>query len=129
MVQLQILSGRMRDTIFDSSRLPVSIGRSEQSDLTLDEPGVWPSHCKIHWKSEGMVLEVEPDALASVNGAAVPRAVLRNGDLISLGGATLRFGLSPVRQPSMALKEWLMWVALGALCLGQIALIYRLAGQ
>jgi hypothetical protein len=126
MVQLQILSGRKAGAIFDSSRLPVTVGRSDQSDVSLDEPGVWPCHCEIHWLPEGLVLEVEPDALASVNGVPMTRALLRNGDLITLGGVTLRFSLSPIQQAGAALREWLTWIALGALCLGQVAVIYRL---
>ena len=126
MVQLQILSGRKAGEKFDCSRLPVSVGRSEQSDVVLDEPGVWPCHCKIQWQPEGLVFEVEPDALASLNGAPAKRTVLRNGDLITLGSVTLRFSLSPVRQSSAAARSWLTWLALGALCLGQVAVIYWL---
>jgi len=126
MVQLQILSGRKAGAKFDSSSLPVTVGRSEQSDVPLDEPGIWPCHCKIHWQQEGLVLEVDPDALASVNGVPTPRALLRNGDVITLGGVTLRFSLSPIQQSSAVLTEWLTWIALGLLCLGQVALIYWL---
>jgi predicted component of type VI protein secretion system len=126
MVHLQILSGRKAGVVFGSSSPPVSIGRSDDSDVSLDDPGVWPCHCKIHWLPDGLVLEVELEALASVNGEATARAVLRNGDLITLGGVTLRFSLSPVRQSSAAVREWLTWMALGALCLGQIAAIYWL---
>jgi hypothetical protein len=126
MVQLQILSGRQTGVKFDGLRLPIAVGRSEQSDLSLDEPGVWPCHCKIHWQLEGLVLEVEPDALASVNGVPTPQALLRNGDTITLGGVTLRFSLSPLQQSSLAWREWLTWLALAALCLGQVAAIYWL---
>jgi predicted component of type VI protein secretion system len=104
----------------------MTVGRSEQSDVPLDEPGVWPCHCKIHWEQEGLVLEVEPDALASVNGAPTSRTLLRNGDMITLGGVTLRFSLSPMQQSSAALREWLTWISLGALCLSQVAVIYWL---
>ncbi|MGP8198725.1 MAG: FHA domain-containing protein [Limisphaerales bacterium] len=126
MVQLQILSGRRTGTKFDSSSLPITLGRSGQSDMTLEEAGVWPSHCKIQWRQEGLVLEVEPGALASVNGTPMPRALLRNGDVITLGGVNLRFSFSPIQQSSAALREWLTWIALGALCLGQVAAIYWL---
>jgi predicted component of type VI protein secretion system len=126
MVQLQILSGRQTGKKFDASRLPISVGRSEQSDVSLDEPGVWPSHCKIHWRAEGLVLEVEPNALASVNGVPAPRAILRNGDTVTLGGVTLRFSLGPVRQAGQAWREWLTWLALAALCVGQVTVIYWL---
>jgi predicted component of type VI protein secretion system len=128
MVQLQILSGRKAGAKFDSSSLPMTIGRSEQSDVSLEEAGVWPSHCKIQWRTEGLFLELEPGALASVNGAPVSGGLLRNGDVITLGAVTLRFGFSPVRQSSTALREWLIWIALGALCVGQVAIIYRLNG-
>jgi hypothetical protein len=56
----------------------------------------------------------------------LPRALLRNGDMITLGGVTLRFSLSPLQQSGAALREWLTWIALGALCLGQVAAIYWL---
>jgi predicted component of type VI protein secretion system len=126
MVRLQILSGRKSGAKFDHLIPPIAIGRSEKADVCLEEPGVWPDHCKICWRDEGLVLEVDSDALASVNGQPSPRVVLRNGDLITLGGANLRFGFSPPNQSSAALREWLTWIALGALCLGQIALIYWL---
>ncbi len=126
MVQLQILSGRRIGVKFDARRLPFTVGRSEQDDLPLDEPGVWPSHCTIQFKREGLVLVVDPNALASVNGEPTPGTVLRNGDTITLGGVTLRFSLSPARQSSTALREWLTWIALGALCLCLVALIYYL---
>ena len=127
MVQLQILSGRRRGELFGGSGLPVTIGRSERSAVPLAEPGVWESHCKIHWRDEGLVLEVEPGALASVNGVLTQHALLRNGDTITLGGATLRFSFSPVHQSSVSLREWLTWIALGILCLGQVAAIYWLS--
>ncbi len=112
--------------MFDGFHLPITLGRSEHSDVSLDEAGVWPSHGKIHWMQEGLVLEVEADALASVNGAPIKRTVLRNGDMITLGGVSLRFSLSPIRQSSAAVRAWLTWTALGALCLLQVTAIYWL---
>jgi predicted component of type VI protein secretion system len=126
MVQLQVLTGGGVGEVFNKSRLPLTIGRSAEADVTLEEPGVWPSHCTIHWRREGMTLEVEPGAFVSVNSVPVTTAVLRNGDTITLGAANLRFGFSPVRQSSIAWREWLTWMAFAALCAGQIALVYRL---
>jgi predicted component of type VI protein secretion system len=126
MVQLQILSGRRAGAKFVGAHLPITVGRSEQADVPLEEPGVWPSHCQIHWRQEGLVLEVESGALASINGVPTPSVLLRDGDMITLGGVSLRFSLSPLRQSSLAFTEWLTWIALGALCLGQVAAIYWL---
>jgi hypothetical protein len=71
-------------------------------------------------------LEAEPDALLSVNDAPAQRAILRNGDIITLGALKIRFSFSPVRQFSLAPREWMTWIALAALCLGQVALVYWL---
>jgi len=127
MIQLQVLSGRQSGRKFDGNKFPVVVGRAEQSDVVLDDAGVWPSHCKIHWRADGLFLEVEPNALASVNGAPTPHTILRNGDTITLGGVTLRFSLGAIRQGSLMWREWLTWIALGALCVGQVAAIYWLS--
>jgi predicted component of type VI protein secretion system len=125
-VQLQLLNGLRSGTVFRSSQFPIHAGRAPESDLPLDEPGVWLRHFLIDWRAEGLVLTAEPEALLSVNDAPVPRAVLRNGDIITLGALKIRFSLTPVRQSPLALREWLTWIALTALCLGQIALVYEL---
>jgi len=95
-------------------------------DLLLEEPGVWQHHFLIDWLAEGLVLETEPQALLSINDVPAQRAVLRNGDTITLGAVRIRFSLTAVRQSSLALREWLTWIALGSLCLGQVALVYWL---
>jgi hypothetical protein len=126
MVQLQILSGSRIGTKFSGNHFPIKVGRADDSDLALQELGVWPQHFQITWQTEGLILETEPDALISVNDTAVHRAILRNGDIITVGSLKLRFSLGAVRQSSAAIVEWLTWVALGALCLGQVALVYLL---
>jgi len=67
---------------------------------------------------------VEPQALLNVQDTPVQSVRLRNGDIITVGALKIRFSLSPVRQFSLAPREWLTWIALGALCLGQILLVY-----
>jgi pSer/pThr/pTyr-binding forkhead associated (FHA) protein len=125
-VQLQLLTGDQRGKIFRSAHFPIRAGRAPESDLPLDEPGVWQRHFLIDWCEEGLVLRSEQDALLSVNDAPAQHALLRNGDIITLGASKIRFSLSPVRQSSLAPREWLTWMALGALCLGQVALVYEL---
>ena len=126
MVQLQLLNGKRSGTVFRSAHFPIRAGRGPESDLPLDEAGVWQRHFLIDWRAEGLVLEAEAEALLSVNDTPVQRALLRNGDIITLGALKIRFSLSPVRQGSLVLRECLTWIALGALCLGQIALVYGL---
>jgi len=125
-LQLQLLSGHRRGAVFHFTHFPVRAGRGADLELPLDEPGVWQRHFLIDWRAEGLVLEVEPQALLSIHDAPVQSALLRNGDIITVGALKIRFSLSPVRQSSLKLREWLTWIALGVLCLGQVALVYWL---
>lgn len=102
------------------------VGRAADGDLSLEEPGVWPRHFQITRQGRDLVCQAEPNALLSVNGVQVDRAVLRNGDVISIGALKIQFALSPVRQSSLRPCEWLTWAALALLCLSQVVLIYRL---
>lgn len=127
MVQFNILTGKKAGTEWVARRFPFHVGRSVSDGLSLDEAGVWERHVRIDLSAgEGVVSEVSPDALALVNGQRVERALLRNGDIIEMGSVKLRFGLSPTRQYSLRFREILTWIALTALCLGQVAIIYWL---
>jgi pSer/pThr/pTyr-binding forkhead associated (FHA) protein len=125
MVDLRVLSGKKAGTSWVARRFPVRIGRSPDSDLQIDDPGVWDQHLKIELRrGQGFVLSTQGDALASVNAQRVQETVLRNGDTIEIGASKLQFWLGQTRQRGLRLREWLTWSALAAICLGQIALIY-----
>jgi len=125
-IQLQLLSGHRTGAVFHFTHFPICAGRKPDLELPLDEPGVWQRHFMIDWTAKGLVLEVEPQALLHIKDAPVQSAILRDGDIITVGALKIRFSFSPVRQSSLAPREWLTWIALGALCLGQVALVYWL---
>lgn len=128
-VQLDILSGKKAGTSWVARRFPVTIGRAANCDLRTDEPGVWDQHLRLEFvKAEGVLLSVETDALATVNGSTAQRTLLRNGDSIELGGLRLQFWLGATRQASYRVTEWLTWLGIAAVCLGQVALVYWLLG-
>ena len=128
MVQLDILSGKKAGTQWVARRFPFSLGRSPQAALVVEEPGVWDRHAEFSMRSgEGIVLSAATDASVIVNGQPVRQTTLRNGDLIEAGSVKLRFGLGPVRQGGLHVREAIIWLGLAALCLGQIGLIYWLA--
>ncbi len=129
MVQLDILSGKKAGTQWVTRHFPFRIGRSPQAALVLEEPGVWDQHAEFVLRpGEGVAVLAAKDASVIVNSQPVHEARLRNGDVLEAGSVKLRFGLSPTRQRSLLLRETMTWLALAALCLGQIALIYWLAG-
>ncbi len=127
MVQFNILSGKQAGAIWSTRRFPVRVGRSPDSDLQLEEPGVWDDHFHIGLNpSAGFTLESRPDALVTANGQPVQRTVLRNGDVIEIGALKLQFWLADARQRGLKIREGLVWTIVAAVCFSQIALIYWL---
>ncbi len=99
MVQLKVLSGKKAGTTWVARRFPVSIGRSADADLRLEEHGVWDEHLQLDFDpAEGIVMSAQPNALATVNGQPAQQAVLRNGDVIDVG--SLRMQILAQRDPS-----------------------------
>ena len=123
MLRLQILSGRKAGAEFLARKFPVTVGRSASADLSLEDAGVWDKHFEVHFKrGQGLSLKPFPDAIVAINEEPVKEQeiILRNGDLISLGALKLRFGLSPVHQRGLFLREALVWLALFILCAAQV---------
>jgi hypothetical protein len=127
MVRLEVLSGKKAGAKWVARRFPVRLGRSDRADFQSDEAGVWDHHAEISSSpTEGWSVQAGADALLSVNGKPVERAVLRNGDVLDLGSLKLRFWLADARQKGLALREGLVWAGLIVVVLGQAALLYWL---
>ncbi len=127
MVHLTILSGKKAGTEMVARHFPFRVGRSSSCELPIDDPGVWEKHFEINPSgSDGFILLAGPETSVVIDGKTVQEAPLRNGDVIQIGLAKILFGLSPTRQKRLAVREWLTWAALTALCCGQLALIYKL---
>jgi hypothetical protein len=126
-LQFQVLTGKQAGTTWVTRRFPVRIGRLANSDLCLNEEGVWDQHLVVNLRSDNAVEAVTQEpALALVNGKLFNQSVLQNGDVIAMGATELRFGISSARQRSLGWRELMTWIALSLLTLGQVALIYWL---
>ena len=127
MIQLQVLAGDCAGSDRIVRRFPCRLGREKDADLKLAAPGVWERHAELSLDPEaGFLLQARPEALALVNGAAAQSVQLRNGDVIELGGAKLRFWLSRVHQRTFRVREAVTWAGLVALGGAQLMLIYWL---
>ncbi len=126
MVQLKILSGKKAGSLWDARRFPVRIGRSATADLRVEEPGVWDEHLTMNLNADGFMVETHANALASVNGQPVQRALLRNGDTIEIGSVKLQFWLAEAPQRGQGVREGFVWTVISVICLAQIALVYWL---
>jgi hypothetical protein len=71
----------------------MTIGRSRESELVVDDPNVSRSHAEIRKTIEGwMIVDLGSTNGVKVNGKRVQEEVLRPGDKITLGLVELEFG-------------------------------------
>ena len=80
-----------RELLLDRS--PMTIGRSETADLSIDHRSVSAMHVRIDWTAaDGYVVEdLESANGVHVNGESYKRVSLRSGDEMELGHVRLRF--------------------------------------
>jgi len=127
MIQFNVLSGKKAGAQLAARRFPFRIGRAPGNELKLDDDGVWDRHLTLEFdRQRGFTLATTSDALAAVNGKPAQAAILRSGDVITLGSARLQFWIAAARQRSLRLREAFVWTLLAAVTAGQFALIYRL---
>ncbi len=127
MIQLDILSGKQAGTSIVARRFPFQVGRASESALSLDDSGVWNRHLtfNVH-RGSAVVLNVQQDALATVNGTPTQTASLKNGDLVEFGVVKLRVSLSAAAQRSQRWREVALWIGLGIVFAVQVSIIYLL---
>jgi pSer/pThr/pTyr-binding forkhead associated (FHA) protein len=71
----------------------MSIGRSRECELVVDDPNVSRRHAEVRKTIEGwMVVDLGSTNGVKVNGKRVHEEVLRPGDTITLGLVDLEFG-------------------------------------
>ena len=127
MIQLLILTGKKATGRFIARHFPFCIGRAPGNNLQLNDDGVWDRHLTLEFHpQQGITLTTAPNALVTVNSRPVQTALLRNGDVITLGAVKLQFWLATVRQYNLRFREGLVWALLSLVVLCEIVLIYEL---
>jgi Protein of unknown function (DUF3662)/FHA domain len=70
----------------------LSIGRAEQSDISLADPGVSRSHARVVREGDDFIVEdLRSTNGTEVNGQPIRRRRLANGDMLKLANSTLQF--------------------------------------
>lgn len=106
-------------------RFPFRVGRASGAGLALDDPGVWDAHFELLPAADGAItIRRLAEALVTVDGQSISEIALKHGDIIEIGAVKLRFWLAEARPRSLATREILTWLAIAALFLCQIAMIY-----
>ena len=127
MIRLQVINGGRAGEVFEVSHYPAVLGRSAALPICLEDPGVWDKHARIELDpAEGFSLVIEPKAIGSVNGNPVESARLRNGDLIDLGSARLRFWISDPERKSLVWREAVVWIGLVGITIAEGLVLFFL---
>ncbi|HEU6447873.1 MAG TPA: FHA domain-containing protein [Verrucomicrobiae bacterium] len=127
MVQLTVISGKKAGAQVAARRFPFHIGRAAKNQLQLDDDGVWDSHLTIRiQKKEGFTFATTDHAITAVNDEPIESARLRNGDILTIGSAKVRFSLAPPRQRGLRVREFFVWTLIAAISAAQVVLVYWL---
>lgn len=71
-----------------------SIGRKKDNDIIIDNPHASRYHAKIRFINQKYVLfDLKSTVGTSVNGNKTDAVILQSGDVISIGGVPLIFGI------------------------------------
>jgi DNA-binding NtrC family response regulator len=95
MVTLAIEGSGGSELTYQLVKQVISIGASSQNDIVLRSPGVAPRHLVIQRNDKVFTFLAQPRQIVVLNGERRSRGVLRVGDRIRIGTATIVFkGLS-----------------------------------
>ncbi len=93
LVTLRVLDGADRGRVFEDLPTPITIGREEGNTVQLNDERVSRFHVKIQQDRDKLVLtDLQSTNGTKVNGENVQLALLRQGDLVSVGRTLLLVG-------------------------------------
>ncbi|MBL9137931.1 MAG: FHA domain-containing protein [Verrucomicrobiales bacterium] len=125
--RLRVLEKGREPQVVPIGRYPFQVGRGSDVDLRLQSPGVWDRHLEFELQpQEGLLVQCQQGALATIGSESVERRRLRNGDEIRIGDLTLQVYLAPVVRRSLAVWEVLFWTVMVIVALAQFLLGYAL---
>lgn len=128
MLQLTILAGKTAPATVRLRGTSACIGRGPAHDICMDDDGVWEKHLRIMLEPNLQFLaRCRPETHMVINGQTVNESPLRNGDIIELGAAKLRFGFAETNLRRHATREAATWMLIVLVLLLQIGLIYSVS--
>jgi hypothetical protein len=89
---LVLISGGQPVRVYPLNAAELSIGRSDQSDVALSDPGVSRNHARVLREGDDFIVEdLRSTNGTEVNGQPVRRRRLADGDVVKLASSTLQF--------------------------------------
>ncbi len=93
--KLKVIKGFAKDKVVSVETNELTIGRTEENLLVIFDPSVSRKHSVI--KKEGTIFKIIDRGSRNgtlLNGSAVVEEILKDGDTITIGNTTFRFGFS-----------------------------------
>lgn len=103
MVTLAIEASGGSELTYELVKQVISIGASSENDVVLRSPGVAPRHVVIQRNGNVYTFLAQPRQVVVLNGERRSRGVLRVGDRIRIGTATLTFKGMGEEEPEVEL--------------------------
>ena len=126
MIQLHVLNGAAAGRRFEAGRFPITVGRSADCSLVLNDAGVFDRHFEIQFSPDGFTLQPSARAVVTVNGARMDSTLLRNGDIINAGYPKIQFWLGAMKRRGLKLREIFTWFMILTVIAAQGYLLMRL---
>ncbi|MHC4392536.1 MAG: FHA domain-containing protein, partial [Planctomycetota bacterium] len=90
--KLTVTAGASRGTEVElTGRIIFNIGSDRGSTVFLDDPKVSPNHCRLYNEDQKFTLFDVSGRGMDINGQRVVKAVLQEGDVVTLGDSVLAF--------------------------------------
>lgn len=105
MVTLAIEGNGGSELTYQLVKQVISIGASSQNDVVIRSPGVAPRHLVIQRNDNVYTFLSQPRQVVVLNGERRSRGVLRVGDRIRIGSATLVFKSVGEEEPEVELVD------------------------
>ncbi len=97
--KLVLLSEGGPEQEYELGKSRITLGRSTTNDIILSDSRASRSHARLECGPAGCTLvDLGSSNGSYVNGQSVQHALLQPGDLVALGGSTLRYELAPLTQ-------------------------------
>jgi len=101
--ELTVETGSLAGMRFLLDRPLISIGRSEENDISVEDPMVSKNHCRIITQGDNFLIEDLGSSNGTVvNGEQVNTYMLQDGDKLFLGETTLTFHKAVAPAPVIA---------------------------
>ena len=122
--------------VFQLSGNITVLGRSENSDIRVEDSSVSRQHCRFEKRADIFyLLNISQINPVTVNGSVISEQRLYNGDRISVGDVSMAFisgrpgDQKPPESPSIASERKGIWIytsfAAGIIMLGAVYMVYR----